>query len=254
MATPAQDIYTSGAYFADPQRHSEDAEFKAREFAKLLASNPDLDIKTLADVGCGSGAPTIAMVRLMQQAGHQLTHASGYDVSPHIESIRHPFIRFVHEDFTESDEFVDLVTLFDVVEHVPDPVTFLKQVARHASLICLNIPLDASLDLSLRNLWRGNLRDPGHLIVLDPAGALNLLAFAGLRVIDYRYTPQFRSCSGHKTALGKMAYLFRWALYSLSPWLVAKTVGGASLMVIAQTASNRACRHKTLPMVPGAHP
>jgi SAM-dependent methyltransferase len=251
MATLAQDIYTTGAYFADPQRHSEDAAFKAREFAKLLALNPDLDIKKLADVGCGSGAPTIAMVRLMKQAGHQLTHASGYDVSPHIESIRHPFIRFVHGDFTGSDEFVDLVTLFDVVEHVPDPITFLKQVARHTLLICLNMPLDASLNLSLRNLWRGNLRDPGHLIMLDPAGAMNLLAFAGLRVIDYRYTPSFQSCSGHKTLLGKMAYLFRWILYSLSPWLVAKTVGGVSLMVLAQTPSNRPCRPQTLSLVPG---
>jgi SAM-dependent methyltransferase len=239
MAIPAQDPYRAGAYFADPQRHCEDAEFKAREFAKLLASNPGLDIKTLADVGCGSGAPTIAVVRLMQQAGYQLTHASGYDVSPHVKNVSHPFIRFVHEDFTESDEFVDLVTLFDVVEHVPDPITFLKKVARHTSLICLNIPLDASLDLSVRNLWRGNLRDPGHLIILDPPGALNLLAFAGLRVIDYRYTPSFQSCSGHKTPLAKMAYPFRWILYSLSPWLVAKTVGGVSLMVVAQTQSNR---------------
>lgn len=251
MATLTQDMYTSGAYFADPQRHSEDAGFKAREFAKLLASNPDLDIRTLADVGCGSGALTIATVRLMQQAGRQLTSASAYDVSPHIKSLRHPFIRFVHGDFTESHEFVDLVTLFDVVEHVPDPTTLLKQVARHTSFICLNIPLDASLDLSLRDLWRGNLRDPGHLIILDPAGALNLLAFAGLRVIDYRYTPSFQSCSGHKTALGKMAYLFRWILYSLSPWLVAKTLGGVSLMVLAQTPSNKPFRPQTRSLVPG---
>ena len=158
MATPAHDIYTTVAYFADPQRHSEDTEFKDREFAKLLASNSYLDIKTLADVGCGSGAPTIAMVRLMQQAGRQLTHASGYDVSPHIESISHPFMRFVHEDFTESDEFVDLVTLFDVVEHVADPITFVKQVARHTSLICFNIPLDASLNLSDGTSGEGTAR------------------------------------------------------------------------------------------------
>ncbi|HXB68167.1 MAG TPA: methyltransferase domain-containing protein [Candidatus Acidoferrales bacterium] len=235
MTRLACDLYTSGEYFADPARHSEDGDFKARECVKLLGANRGLEIKSLADVGCGSGAPTIAMVRLMQQAGHQLTRASGYDISPHIEGITHPFIRFVHDDFTETDEFFDMVTLFDVVEHVPDPITFIKQVARHASLICLNIPLDASLNLGLRNLWRRNLRDPGHLIVLDPSGALNLLAFAGLRVIDYRYTPSFRACSGHKTRLGKVAYLFRWFLYSLSPWLVAKTIGGASLMVLAQT-------------------
>jgi SAM-dependent methyltransferase len=238
MTTPAQDIYTTGAYFADPQRHSEDAGFKVREFAKLLTSNPYLDIKTLADVGCGSGAPTIAVVRVMQELGYQLTHASGYDVSPHVESISHPFIRFVYGNFNESDEFVDLVTLFDVVEHVPDPITFLKQVARHTSLICLNIPLDASLDLSVRNVWRRSLKDPGHLLMLDPAAALNLVAFAGLRIIDYRYTPSFQSCSGRKTLLGKIAYPFRWILYFLSPWLVAKTVGGVSLMVLAQAPSN----------------
>ena len=97
MAIAERDVYMSSGYFADPQRHSEDAEFKAGELAKLLASN-----RSLADVGCGSGAATIAMVRLMQRAGYQLTRVSGYDISPHIRGVSHPFIRFVHEGFTTS--------------------------------------------------------------------------------------------------------------------------------------------------------
>lgn len=236
---PVCDVYSSGEYFADPERHAEDAEFKAEEFAKLLSANPGLGIRSIADVGCGSGAPTIAVVKRMQQAHYHLTYVTGYDVSPHIEAVRHSFIRFVHGDFVESDEFVDLVTLFDVVEHVPDPVTFLKNVGHHALLMCVHLPLDGSFDLGLRDVWRRNLKDPGHLLVLDASAALNLIALAGLRVLDYSYTPSFRSCSGRKTTLAKMVYCFRRIAFLISPWLVAKTLGGVSLMILARTPTHR---------------
>lgn len=236
MASFKCDEYRSGEYFTDPDRHSEDGEFKAKEFIQLLRANCALEeIKTFADVGCGTGATTTHMVEQMRGSGYPLTAACGYDVSPHVRNVSHPFIRFVHRDFADSDVFVDLVALMDVVEHVPEPIEFLKKVATHARLIVLHLPLDGSLNQAMRNHFRRNLKDPGHLLVLDPAAALNLIAFAGLRVIDYRYTPCFLAPGSHLTYLEKLLYPIRALLCALSPWLLAKTLGGVSLMVLART-------------------
>jgi len=231
------DEYRSGAYFREPDRHSADAEYKARMFVSLLRRNPGCaGIRTLADVGCGSGAATIAVVADMVELGFELAEAVGYDISPHVASLRHPRVRFVHEDFVASEGAYDLVTLFDVVEHVPDPIEFLRLVSRRARFVGLHLPLDDSLNCAARDLFRSSLRDPGHLIALDTAAALNLLAFAGLRVVDYEYVLGFRAPSAAVTLRSASIYPLRALLAAVSPWLLAKTLGGVSLMVLCRTA------------------
>jgi hypothetical protein len=142
---------------------------------------------------------------------------------------------FVQGDFCESDEDVDLVTLFDVFEHVPAPVDFLKRIAEKCSIVGMHIPLDNNLNAAMRDMFRAKLSNPGHLIFLDVASALNLLTFSGLRVIDYRYTFAFQAPSGHKTLMSKAVYPFRAMLAKFSPWLCGKTIGGTSLVVLALT-------------------
>ena len=89
----------------------------------------------------------------------------------------------------------------------------------------------------MRNGFRSKLKNPGHLIFMDSAFALNLLALAGLRVVDYEYTVGFLAPSGHSSTLSKVVLPLRYLLFKISPWLLSKTIGGASLMVIAMTPS-----------------
>jgi len=237
MATAA---YTKGEYFSDVHRHSEDAVFKATSFLDLFFSRVNLlNVRTYADVGCGSGAATIAVAEGFRRRGLALDEATGYDVSPHVRGLSHNSVRFVHGIFGDQSESVDLVTLFDVFEHVPAPVRFLEQIASHAKILGLHIPLDNSANVALRNRYHGKLKDPGHLIALDTASALNLLAFAGLQTIDYKYTFGFKAPSGHHTFKQKVMYPLRMGLSMISPWILAKTFGGASLMALALTASGR---------------
>ena len=131
--TPIADsTYTKGEYFRDATRHKEDASFKSRAFVDLLLRNTNrlgTTIESYADVGCGSGDVAKLIVGLLQDSGLNLKRAKAYDVSPHVTYLRDPRIEFVHQDFRYSDESVDLVTLFDVFEHVPEPIAFLKSVA-----------------------------------------------------------------------------------------------------------------------------
>src|SRR5262249_51407849 len=138
--------------------------------------------------------------------------------------------------FGSNGESVDLVTMFDVFEHVPAPLHFLENVSAHAKILGLHIPLDNCLNVAIRNMHRDKLKDPGHLIALDTAAALNVLAFAGLQTLDYKYTFGFSAPSGRKTLMQKIVYPLRRGLAILSPWLLAKTFGGASLMALAITA------------------
>lgn len=230
--------YANGSYFADTGRHRADSSFKAENFMRVFkrwqAAQPTA-IGSYTDVGCGSGEIVTRVAAALSAAGYVLADVRGYDVSPHVRELRHPRVTYHNADFAAAGEFTDLVTLFDVIEHIPDPLGYLKQAAQRCRVMAFHIPLDDSLNSASRNLFRAKLQSPGHLIFLDAAGALNLLALAGLRVVDYDYTFAFEAPSGRATLLNKLAYPLRWGLAQLSPWLLSKLLGGASLLVIALT-------------------
>jgi len=231
-------FYGKGTYFSDTHRHSEDAKFKADGFLKLfvpLAQRCGWDITSYADVGCGSGDLVRQVSGGLREAGFALSVVRAYDVSPHVTELVADSIEYVHADFCTTKEQVDLVTLFDVFEHVASPVEFLKNVASHTNIIVLHIPLDNSLNNALRDRYRRLLRQPGHLVFLDTVNALNLCSYAGLTVVTYEYTFGFRAPSGHRSLLAKAVFPLRALLSRISPWLLSKTVGGASLLVVART-------------------
>lgn len=232
--------YSSGDYFEDSGRHSEDAEFKANSFVNLFlrfAKRNDLVIRSLIDVGCGSGKIVKIIADILRSNGFDLLKVKGYDVSPHVQNIENEGVEYIYADFCKADEFVDLVTLFDVFEHIPDPIESIKLVSQRCKIVALHIPLDNSLNNAIRNKFRSKLKNPGHLIFMDSIFALNLLALAGLRVMDYEYTLGFLASSGHSSTLSRVVLPFRHLLFKISPWLLSKTIGGASLIVIAVTPS-----------------
>ena len=233
--------YSKGIYFSDPHRHSEDSQFKAKCFLQVfvpLAKKRGWEISSYVDVGCGSGQLVRLVADGLKDAGFGIAAVKGYDVSPHVSELRAESVEYVHGDFCSTNEQVDLVTLFDVLEHVACPVEFLKSVASRASMIGLNIPLDNTLNNALRDKFRYLLDQPGHLLFLDAVNALNLCSLAGLRVVAYEYAFGFRAPSGHRSLLAKVAFPARMLLSKISPWLLSKTIGGASLLVIARTPEN----------------
>ena len=231
-------LYSKGEYFSDTQRHSHDAAFKANNFLKLFSKfvkQNNIEINSFVDVGCGSGDIIKIIADSLNANNSNLIKFKAYDVSPHIQNIKNEGIEYINGDFCESDEFVDVVTLFDVFEHVPDPIEFIKAVAKRCKIIGFHIPLDNSIMLALRNKFRHKLRTVGHLLFMDTALALNLLALSGLKVVDYEYTFAFLAPSGYSTIFGKLIFPLRYLLAKIIPWLLSKTLGGASLIVLAIT-------------------
>ena len=233
--------YSDGCYFKDTQRHSEDASFKVRNFLKLffrVSEKTTVPVGSLTDVGCGSGVIIERIANGLRSRGFTATAFKAYDVSPHVQHIKKDGIEFIHGDFCESGDPSDVVTLFDVLEHVPDTIAFLKKLSSRCRIMALHIPLDDTWNYALRNRFRRRLKDPGHLLQLNTVSALNLLALAGLRVLDYEYTFSFLAPSGRKTLLQKLLFPLRCLLAAVSPWLLSRIFGGASLMIIAATPQN----------------
>jgi len=229
--------YRSGAYFSDPRRHAGDAGLKVSVLGGVLDRVPRAELGPItryADVGCGSGAVAQRTVRRLRDAGFDVTVAAAYDVSPHVTRLDLAGIETHHADFTTVDARFDLVTVFDVAEHVPDPAGFLGEVAARARWVAVHLPLEDHLNWNLRDRHRPRLRDPGHLLVLDFAAALNLVSQAGLQVVDYDYTPGFEAPSGQSSRVAKALLPARRAMVRASPWLVSKVLGGMSLMVLAR--------------------
>lgn len=245
--------YSGGEYFRDAQRHGEDAEFKTRSLLRVLEpylERSGVRLDSLVDVGCGSGDVVRLLARALRARGQPLAVAKGYDVSPHVEAVRHEGVEFVCGDFCASDESVELVTLCDVFEHIPDPIGFVRSVSQRCRLLCLHIPLDDSLDNALRDRFRAKLAQPGHLVFLDVVSALNLLASAGLRVVAYDYAFQFLAPSGHRSLLSKAVLPLRYLLARLNPWLASKLLGGSSLVALALTPRGLARADRSRPAQP----
>ena len=232
--------YQSGDYYATHKDPEQDSPFKAEAFLKVwreLSQDRAIDVRSYADVGCGGGGVANLVGQRLRAEGAVLHTVAGYDVSPHVLSLRYAGVRFHHQDFCSADAHYDLVTLFDVVEHVPDPVSFLKEVASRSKFIALHIPLDRSWVNCFFDRFRKRLTYPGHLVALDTPMALTLVAMAGITALDYSYTHGYSAPSGTMSWQQKLAFPFRAAIATVNPWIASRLIGGVSLMVVGATPS-----------------
>lgn len=235
--SPTLEGYSSGRYAREYM--VDDDVFKASAFLSLFdraANRYKLAPRSYVDVGCLGGGVVEAVTRGLRRRGHPIVTARGYDVSPQTNERGPNAVELVHGDFTTSDENVDLVTMFDVLEHVLQPIEFVRAVAEHCHYVGLHVPLDDSLVNGLLDRYRSRLDYPGHLLYLNPASALNLITHSGLRVVDYSYTFGFEAPSGSLTRRQRVIKPLRSAVARRSPWIASRVLGGVSLMVIAATS------------------
>jgi SAM-dependent methyltransferase len=141
----------------------------------------------LLDVGCGTGH----FLAAMRRCGWQV---DGEDMTPAAVRIargRHGLNIFegTLEEAAYPDESFDAVTLWNVIEHVPDPPATIREVARILKpdgLIVMGTPnvdaFDARIFGELWALWEA----PRHFNVFSPKTLSRVLTEAGYSGVESR--------------------------------------------------------------------
>ncbi len=229
-----KDIYNDATYLRNnPTWHEEDAPFKAARIMKMLRRHA-LPLGTVGEVGCGSGEILVQLARQLPAA----TRFVGYDISQDALALARPKqtdqLQFVLQDFARSAESTvyDLLLVIDVIEHLDNYFEFLRGIAAKARHTIFHIPLYLSIWSLLREqmLIESKAR-VGHIHNFTEDFILSVLAESGFRVVDTFYTePVYKQ----KTRKEHFVHAAREVLFRISPKLCSKTLGGYSLLVLAE--------------------
>ena len=200
----------------------------------------------LLDYGCGNGA----FAKHMSETGFSAVGLEPFSLgSPQVRgNLR--LVRGPLEEATDLGEF-DAITLWHVLEHVPNPVDLLTRLAKHLrpdGVLFVSVPNFASWQSSVfRDSWF-HLDAPRHLLHFEPDTLTDCLKRAGLSSVkEHRFLPEYGGSGWVQSALNKVLphsnYLYevvkdRGALKSLSVTsslvhLVTSMVAGAPLFALS---------------------
>ena len=210
-----RDLYTSGEYLQkNPLWHADESPWKAKYVLQMIARNK-IAPKTVCDVGCGAGE----VLHLVHEGMHGECRCWGYEISPQAFGLSHRLssetLQFKLADIRQEDDaHFDLMLLMDVIEHLEDYFSFLRELQPKAKYKILHIPLD----ISVRTVLLGKLTDfraaYGHLHYFTKDVALQMLRDAGYEVIDYLYTWQANSLQ------------YVWDENKQNPWKLMRKLAG----------------------------
>ncbi len=149
---------------------------------------------TLLDVGCGTGG---FLNELRQDSGWQV---EGVDLNAQATAYARQALGLtVHQgDLGTLDlppQSFDVVTMWDVIEHVPDPLDTLKVIARllkPGGVLLLNTPNARSWQARLWARWWYGWSIPRHLYIFTHHTLEQLLTRAGFHVTKRLHFPAER--------------------------------------------------------------
>jgi SAM-dependent methyltransferase len=238
--------YFDGSYVAsNPTWDREDSSWKAEKVFSMIAEY-NLNPASICEIGCGSGDVLVHLANLLPNV-----KMTGYDISPQASSFWHDEsqsmlwqessagrIDFILGDFHEKNrENYDLLLMLDVFEHVPNPFQFLEDTKHHAKYFIFHIPLDLSASSVLRGEPLMHVREKvGHLHYYTKDLALTTLRDSGYEILGWRYTGASLNMP-NRLLKTRLLAIFRRLAYGLNYDLGVRTLGGETLLVLAQAVA-----------------
>jgi SAM-dependent methyltransferase len=185
--------YTSGEHLEKtPNWHAHESPWKVEHIVQMLDKH-GLQPQRVCEVGCGAGD----VLRLLQKRMPSSCSFWGYDISPQAIALcagkgnerLHFELRDVRKDRQTS---FDLILVLDVIEHLEDYFSFLRDIKPKSRYALLHIPLEISVQsvfIGKTFIWtRGQ---HGHLHYFSKETALRTVQDVGYEVLDYSYSPEF---------------------------------------------------------------
>jgi SAM-dependent methyltransferase len=172
-------LYSSGSYRSnDGTRFNAFAEFLVRYFntgKKRNLKKYHQNEGALLDVGCGRGL----FLDIMKRDGWRVTGVEFNEETASYARIRYGLdVITIHALTGLPDESYDVITLYHVLEHMPDPAAVLRTCGRllkKHGLLVIAVPNISSLQAALGKSNWFHLDIPYHLHHFTPGGLRRLL-------------------------------------------------------------------------------
>lgn len=202
--------------------------FKAQNIIRIVGS---LRFKNVLDIGCGTGAILAQLAKLglgenyfaLDIAEHAIVATKQRSDIPHL--IEAKVFDGLHIPY--DDNHFDLAILSHVVEHLVDPVPLVRDAARVARYVAVEVPLEDNLYTRVKvHVFRSRYRkELGHVQWFNRRTFRSLLERdCGLQVVDLRmvYVPDasyFFRKQGNPSIMTGLMLGVRKTLRSLSDGL-----------------------------------
>lgn len=139
----------------------------------------------LLDVGCGNG---LFLVFALERGwdGYGLDNSASAIQMARQRLDDRVTLTTLLETCYSSNSF-DVVSFFEVLEHLPSPTDYLREVHRilkPGGWICISVPNFASLERSIFRKWWIGLDAPRHLQQFNPNSLRLILENAGFEVVE----------------------------------------------------------------------
>jgi SAM-dependent methyltransferase len=150
------------------------------DHAATLCARADLEPETLVEIGCGDGS------LLAELAARRLAPMlDGFEISPKAagfareRGIARKVEAYDGARVPAPNGAYDLAVLSHVLEHVPEPLQLLREAARIATWVLVEVPLEANRSAA-RPAKRAEAARIGHLHAFDRTEVRRLIVAAGL--------------------------------------------------------------------------
>lgn len=194
----------------------------------------------ILDVGGGVGLILKMVSSSINKKYHIKVNKYSIDLSPgflEIQRKNNPDLKQgINEDIRKtslSDKEMHLVLMVDVLEHVPEPISALKELRRISQFVIFKVPLENNLLLNSYNFLTKNKQ---RLCGIDTVGHINFYNFNRLKqqieentgkIIDYYFTnifDHYRKVGyyNNKNKLKKYINFVASNLFKFSPLLCSK--------------------------------
>jgi SAM-dependent methyltransferase len=177
-------FYEAGYSLADPAEAERMGRWRAigarskAAHVRALLDRAGERPRTIAEIGCGDGSLLVELAAMADAVdGFELSaNAAGYarerGVARRVEA-------FDGEHVPAADDAYDVAVLSHVLEHVPDPLPLLKEAARVAPSVIVEVPLEDNRS-ARRPAARRLSQDAGHLHQLSRGTMREMVEAAGL--------------------------------------------------------------------------
>lgn len=208
---------------------------------KSLKKNVHSTPGRLLDIGCAAGF-------FLNVAKKQGWTVSGVEISQYAadyarDRFHHNVILGNFDDIDNLKKF-DCVTLWDVIEHVPDPKFTLRKIStilNNSGLLIISTPDVGSIPAKVtRHRWVGFKLSDEHLTYFSISTLRKLLEDTGFELIDHRTTGKYVSLEMLSDRIGLyLPFLGKAMKFLISFFKLKMTIYVSSMDIMMVTARKK---------------